>query len=161
MSNLPVVPRKWQLKAHGEKNVFVKSPGESPAHIVMKALLWALYLPDYPGMRVEVRIGDRYKPDLISLDSQGNPVFWGEAGKVSPDKIQSIARRFPSTHFALAKWDTSLAPHIQHVAAALNDLRREAPFDLIRFPEDSFARFIGRRGEIVIDFADVVWHRFA
>ncbi len=52
--------RKWTFRAHGRQVVFVKEPVESTEHVVMKALLWALYLPDYPGLTVEVGIGDRF-----------------------------------------------------------------------------------------------------
>ncbi len=50
--------RKWTLRAHGRQVVFVKKPVESSTHVVMKALLWALYLPQYPDLTVEIAIGD-------------------------------------------------------------------------------------------------------
>lgn len=75
--------RKWTLRAHGRQVVFVKKPVESTEHVVMKALIWALYLPQYPDLIVEIPVGDKYKPDVVSLDAQGEPVFWGEAGDVS------------------------------------------------------------------------------
>jgi hypothetical protein len=37
----------------------------------MKALLWALYLPIYPKLSVEIAIGDRYRPDVVELDLRG------------------------------------------------------------------------------------------
>ena len=93
--------RKWTLRAHGRQVVFVKKSNESSEHVLMKALLWALYLPDYPELTVEISIGDRYKPDVVALDAQGSPTFWAEAGQVGVDKIQSLVRRHRRTHFAL------------------------------------------------------------
>jgi hypothetical protein len=152
--------RKWTLRAHGEKVVFVKRSVESARHVVMKALLWALYLPQYPDLVVEISIGDRYKPDVVSLDRWGDPRFWGEAGEVGVDKIRSLVRRYRRTHFALAKWDTALDPYTDLVAPILEDVRREAPFDLIAFTADSAERFIDDSGEITVSFDDLDWVRF-
>lgn len=147
--------RKWTLRAGEQKVVFIKSANESAEHVLMKAFLWALYLPDYPTMRLEVRIGDHYKPDVVALDESGKPIFWGESGKVGQDKIRSLLKRFPSTHFVMAKWDSSLAPYAEMVTNAVKNGKREAPFYLIRFPPDSEARFIDDNGHIRLSFNDI------
>lgn len=151
--------RKWTLRAHGRQVVFVKKPVESSTHVVMKALLWALYLPQHPDLTVEIAIGDRYKPDLVSLDDRGEPRFWGEAGDVTTAKIRSLARRYRRTHFALAKWDTRLEPLAAIVEDALGGLNRTAPFDLISFPPDAVDRFIADDGTIRIRHDDLTWVR--
>ncbi len=154
--------RKWTLRAHGQQVIFIKRSNERAAHVIMKALLWALYLPQYPDLKVEMSIGDRFKPDVVSLpahDPYAEPRFWAEAGQVSVDKIGSSARRFRHTHFAVAKWSTSLAPFEELVRGALSQTRHSAPFDLLCFPADSAERFIDERGEIYITHADVEWIR--
>lgn len=151
--------RKWTLRAHGRQVVFVKRPIESSNHVVMKALLWALYLPQYPDLTVEIAIGDRYKPDVVSLNDRGEPRFWGEAGDVTTAKIRSLARRYRRTHFALAKWDARLDPLVAIVEDALRGLNRTAPFDLISFPPDAVDRFIADDGTIRISHADLTWIR--
>ena len=154
-----VLRRKLTLRAVGpegpRKMVFLKRPVESIEHVLMKAFLWALYLPAYPALAVEVRIGDKYKPDLVHLDPRGAPVFWGEAGKVSLDKYRSLLRRFPDTHFAVAKWAERLDPHVALVRAALDGRPRRAPFDLLTFPPDAAERFIGADGTLTVTFADL------
>ena len=65
--------RKWTLRAHGRQVVFVKRQNESREHVIMKALLWALYLPEYPHLLVETSIGDRFKPDVVQLAPDGTP----------------------------------------------------------------------------------------
>ncbi len=126
----------------------------------MKALIWALYLPHYPKLRVEVRIGDRYKPDVVELDQfEQEPLFWGEAGQVGKQKIASLTRRFRNTHFAMAKWDTPLRSHAEMVESAVRKRNRTAPFDLIRFARDSAEKFIAPNGEISITHNDVTWLR--
>jgi hypothetical protein len=151
--------RKWTLKAHGKQVVFVKHSNERPEHVIMKALLWALYLPRYPDLGVEIAIGDRYKPDVVELTLREKPRFWGEAGEVGEQKIRSLAKRFRDTHFAIAKWDTRLDPLIEIVSASLEGLKRSAPFDLITFPDDSVERFLDDRGNITITHDDIEWVR--
>jgi len=152
--------RKLTLRAHGEQVVFVKTKQERIEHVWMKAFLWALYLPTYPNLTVEVRVGDKYKPDVVQMDARrGRPVFWGEAGQVGPDKIESLVRRYPDTHFAMAKWDTRLDPFVEIVEDAVADVHRTAPFDLLRLPDGAGERLIDDRGRISIDFSDVTWTR--
>lgn len=152
--------RKWTLHAHGKQVVFIKKPNEHTHHVLMKALLWALYLPAYPALKVEISIGDRYKPDVVALDARdprADPHFWGEAGQVSVDKIHSLLRRYRRTHFAIAKWATNLDPLRATVTEAQQRQTRHAPIDLINFPADSAERFIDSHGNIQISHADLAW----
>ena len=165
MNAEPIIPRKWMLRAHGEHNVFIWGPQERSTHTLMKAFLWALYLPQYPHMSVEVRIGDRYKPDVVAMPTVSDPysvldepLFWGESGQVGRDKIDNLVRKYKNTHFAIAKWNTSLQPHIKLVEKVLEGVKRTAPFDLLSFPPDSVARFIDDEGNITIKHADLLWH---
>lgn len=152
--------RKWTLRAHGRQVVFVKRRNERAEHVVMKALLWALYLPIYGNLKVEVPVGDRYKPDVVAQDLEGRPSFWAEAGRVSPRKIETLAKRYRSTHFSIGKWDTTLEPLLETVIAATKGLGRTAPFDLIRFAPDSHRRFIDADGVIHISFDELEWRRY-
>ena len=146
----------------GQKLVLVKKRGESIEHVLMKAALWALYLPDYPEMQVEVPIGDAFKPDLVQLApppgglayGDPEPVFWGEAGKVSRQKWASLLRRFPETHVALARWNERLGPHEALVRKALGGRPRRAPLDLVSLPPDA-ARFVAPDGTVGITWGDV------
>lgn len=165
MHDNPILSRqRWMLRAHGQHIVVVKGTRERFVHPLMKALIWALYLPDYPSSTIEVRIGDKYKPDIVAFspgsiyEHQDAPLFWGEAGRVGRDKIFSLIRRFPGTHFAIGKWNTSLVSHQRLVEKAMAKNRRTAPFDLIRFPENS-ADFIDEEGNITITHDDVEWLR--
>lgn len=161
MSSDLLLRRKWTFRAHGRQVVFVKRPIEHTSHVLMKAFLWALYLPDYPNLKVEIRTGDRYKPDVVALsaDPTAAPLFWGEAGQVSVEKIRALARRYPHTHFAIAKWDTNLHHLYSNVEHALGSRRHLAPFDLLIFPADSAERFIDDQGEIHVRHDDLVWQR--
>jgi hypothetical protein len=151
--------RKWMLRTQGQHIVVVRGTRERFTHPLMKALLWALYLPMNPNISVEIRLDDKYKPDVVAFAPEdrlrvGVPVFWGEAGQVGTPKIASLLRRYPQTHFAIAKWDARLDPHVLIVQKALAGLKRSAPVDLISFPDDS-DRLIDDDGYITITEADV------
>ena len=155
---------KWALYSHGQHIVVVKGRNERFVHPLMKALLWGLYIADYPNITIEIRLNDRYKPDVVAFEPAdelraGTPLFWGEAGQVGRKKIESLARRYPHTHLAIAKWDARLDPHIAIVEKALKGMRRTAPFDLISFAPDS-DRFIDADGNITLTHADLThWVR--
>ena len=152
--------RKWTFRAHGRQMVFIKKALEGDVHVVMKALLWALYLPEYPDLSIEIHIGNRYKPDLVQLDDSGEPVFWGEAGRVSSRKMHALVKRFRSTHMVFAKWDINLEPFDRMLKKASSSIQRSAPIDLISFPADSNDRFMRPDGTIQIDLKDVNRLRF-
>jgi hypothetical protein len=156
--------KRWLLKAHNQHIVVVRGNRERFVHPLMKALIWALYLPDYPNSTIEVRIGDRYKPDVVAFAPDdvrfrdNEPIFWGEAGQVGRAKIEALVRRYPDTHFAIGKWNTRLRPHTDIISKALEGVKRNAPFDLISFPEHS-ADFIDDDGMIHISHDDLSWQR--
>lgn len=143
--------RKLTVRAHGQSLVLVKRAEESGEHVLQKALLWTLYLPAYPGLRVEQRLpfASRYKPDLYALDPRGAPAFWGECGAVSADKLRRLLRAHPATHFAFSKWGVRLEPFAALVDAALDGVRRSAPVELLGVPAEAAAWF-GDGRELVV-----------
>ncbi len=159
MGNDLLLRRKLTLRSGDRKLVLQKKPVERTEHVLMKAFLWVLYLPEYKDLIVEYNIGDRYKPDVISLDAHGEPLFWGEAGKVNREKIESLVRRYPRTHIVIAKWSVRLQPYVEIVEAILKKYPRKAPFDLLNFPADGAERFIEPNGEIRISREEIEWVR--
>ncbi len=151
--------RKWTFRAHGRPLVFVKKSKESTIHVWSKALIWALYLPEYPDLSVEPRLKLRYKPDLIQRDEPEPPVFWGEAGQVSQRKLRWLVQRYRTTHLVFAKWHTRLIPLQNMIAKASEGVHRAAPIDLIGLPADKFDQFIDANGRIQIQFEDVAFIR--
>jgi hypothetical protein len=153
--------RKLTVRAHGQSLVLIKRPIESAEHVLQKALLWAMYLPHYPHLRVEVRLSQpsRYKPDLLALDAQAAPVFWGECGAVGLDKLHFLLSRYRRTHFVFSKWDTRLEPVADLIQKALPSDRRTAPVELIGFPADA-ARYIDEDGSITLSHSDVEQRRW-
>ena len=121
----------------------------------MKAYIWALYLPQYADLLVEVKIGDRYKPDVVMLDPSSSPIFWGEAGEVGQRKIRKLVRRYRHTHFAMAKASNNLDPYVDMVRKELKGVNRSAPFDLLGMGDVSAEPFITPKGHININFDDI------
>ncbi|WP_025745616.1 hypothetical protein [Kallotenue papyrolyticum] len=154
--------RKLTVRAHGQTLVLVKRPYERVEHVVQKALLWALYLPSYPALRVEVPLPQpsRYKPDLLALDLAGEPSFWGECGEVALDKLRFLLQRFRRTHFVCSKWATRLDPFAALIEAALTDARRAAPVELIGFPGHAL-EWIADDGTIAIPARGYAMRRWA
>ena len=140
--------------------MFQKRAGERTSHVLMKAFLWALYLPGYPDIQVEVGVGLRYKPDVVALSDAGMPRFWGEAGSVGRQKLALLLKRFPDTHFAFAKWHQATDPMEKMVKNAISGRTRTAPVDILLFPGDSADRFITHAGHISVDLSQVLKHRF-
>ena len=147
--------RKWTFRAHGKQMVFIKKTFESDIHVLTKAFLWALFLPDYPNLSVEIHIGNRYKPDLVQFDDNRDPVFWGEAGRVSQRKMHALVHRFRTTHLVFAKWNMNIEPFWKILKKQTAGFSRSAPVELISFPADSDQRFIRRDGSVQIAFKDV------
>ena len=143
--------RKLTVRAHGQSLVLIKRPIESAEHVVQKALLWALYLPHYPDLRVEVELPQpsRYKPDLLALDAAQEPIFWGECGAVATDKLGFLLSRYRRTRFVFSKWDTRLEPFGALIERALVNTRRSAPVELLGIPADA-AGWIAADGTIAI-----------
>ena len=137
----------------------VKNSLEKASHVYMKAFLWALYAPAYPGLNVELSLGMRYKPDVVALDERGGPLFWGEAGHVELDKLARLFRQFPRTHFAVAKWGRATHWDL-HLEKLLRPLRRMAPVDFLVFPEQAAQAWISEQGEIEVPFEKVLRARF-
>ena len=98
-------------------------------------------------------IGARYRPDLVQLGAEGQPVFWGEAGEVGVEKLRLLCRRYRDTHLVFAKWSSNLQPFAALIEAMLREARRTAPVELIGFGADA-ARFVDETGQIAISFAD-------
>ena len=67
----------------GERVRLWQRTGESYEHVLMKALGYAMFSDTYPTLEIEVRVGLRYKPDLVARDAGGEFLFWGEAGSNS------------------------------------------------------------------------------
>ncbi len=148
-----VLPRKLTVRAHGRKLVLVKRAGESERHVLLKALVFGLYVATYPQLTVEVAIGKRYKPDLVALDGEGQPTFWAECGEIGRDKLAHLLRAYRRTHLVIAKQTGSLDPYLAVARSLRPTEERTPPVEFLNFPPDAH-RFLCADGEIAVSFDD-------
>jgi len=150
---------KRTYRAGGQRTVIAFGPRESPEHVIGKILLWGLYAPVYPRLIVEMPLGLRYKPDVVSFDPFGQPQFWGESGHVAQSKLRDLVKQHRLTHFAWMPFAGQIRDHAALVRKAVNGVRRSAPFDVIAHPPDGLVRFVQPDGTVTITFNDVIWER--
>ena len=155
----PPLAGKLSIRAGGRKLVLAKWAWESERHVLLKALVFGLYVDRYPDLAVERAIGHRYRPDLVALGADGQPVFWAECGETGRDKLAVLVKSFPATHLVVAKQVPTLAPYEALLRQAVAGVRRSALVELLNVPPDA-ARFIGDDGELTIGAADVEVVRF-
>ncbi|MBD3378957.1 MAG: hypothetical protein GF408_00650 [Candidatus Omnitrophica bacterium] len=124
--------KKLTFRTGGKKIVLVKKSNETFEHVAAKAVGYAMYLPVYPQVKIEVKIGERYKPDLVALNGRGEPVFWAECCMVGKTKIEKILNKHPSAHFAFIR----VTEHVDQFADLVSSLRErtrhKGKLDIIR-----------------------------
>lgn len=94
--------------------------GESCEHILMKALGYAMFVGEYPNLEIEIKVGLRYKPDLIAINIAGEFEFWGECGQNSIRKTHWILKHTKTEKLVLFKIG-------QNVEQIVKQLRGEIP----------------------------------
>ncbi len=97
--------KTYHFRIAGERVTLYKKDGESYEHVLMKALGYGMFQPQFPHLKIERRIGLRYKPDLIALNDLGKPQFWGECGQVGLRKIAWIAKHSGTQQLVIFKFD--------------------------------------------------------
>jgi len=120
----------------GRRVTLHKKNGESYEHVLMKALGYAMFRPQFPHLEIEKRIGLRYKPDLIAVDKYGKAEFWGECGQVGLRKIGWIAKHSGTQQLALFKFNIAARHFVEQVRTEI-DLRYRPPNRIILFNFDS------------------------
>lgn len=94
--------------------------GESDEHVLMKALGFAMFVEQFPTLEIEVKIGLRYKPDLIARNAAGEFLFWGECGSNSLRKTNWILKHARAERLVLFKINQNVEPLVKQ-------LREEIP----------------------------------
>ncbi|MBD3425898.1 MAG: hypothetical protein GF409_01550 [Candidatus Omnitrophica bacterium] len=128
--------KKFTFKIRDKKIVLIKKSHETFAHVAGKILCYALYYPFYPDLQIEMRIGERYKPDLVMLDVRGKPVFWGECGAVGKQKIYKILHKFTNTHFSFIKITKGVKQFRELVLEQRRKASHKGIVDIVSFPEE-------------------------
>jgi uncharacterized protein YaeQ len=126
MGSFVPIAETFRFHIGSERLTLHKKSGESYEHVLMKAIGYALYRPQFPQLEIERRIGGRYKPDLIALDQQGKPEFWGECGKVGLRKVAWLAKHSGARQVVLFKFDITAEFFLAQVRAEIKSCYRTA-----------------------------------
>jgi hypothetical protein len=101
----------------------LKKKQETLQHVLTKAMMWKLYCDDYQFIEIEKDIGDQdYLPDVVSLDNEGRPLFWGESGRMKVHKAVDLMKRYPEAHIVHCRWDMELSEIEAPLMEYLQDL---------------------------------------
>ena len=80
-----------------------------------KALGFAMFVPVYPNLEIETRVGLRYKPDLIAYDAKNDFAFWGECGQNSIRKTHWILKHTRTEKMVLFKISANTGQLIKQI----------------------------------------------
>lgn len=101
-------------------------PGESYEHVLMKALGYAMFVPEFPQLEIEVRVGLRYKPDLVAREADGRFSFWGECGANSLKKTAWLLKHAKVDKLVLFKIETNVAQLVSQIREEIPERYRPA-----------------------------------
>jgi len=87
----------------GQRTRLWQRNGESYEHVLMKALGYSMFAEKYPTLEIEMKVGLRYKPDLVARNRIGDFLFWGEAGANSLRKTAWLLKHTQTRKLALFK----------------------------------------------------------
>src|ERR671921_2533168 len=134
--------------------------GESYGHVLMKALGYAMFVGRYPNLEIELPVGLRYKPDLVSLNEAegGRPRagarfrFWGECGMVSMRKVAWLLKHGDAERLVLFKTGAGVKAYTRELRDSVGPRYRErGRLTLVNFAADIVERVEGRRVEEVTE----------
>ena len=140
----------YDFELAGRRVRLYKRLGESYEHVLMKALGYAMFVEEFPGLEIERRVGLRYKPDLVARDETGRFLFWGECGANSLRKTNWLLKHAGVERLVLFRIGHNAAQLAEQLRAVV-DARYRPPGRafLINFVEDIAARTIERQIESV------------
>lgn len=104
-------------------------PGESYGHVLLKALGYAMFVAEHPHLEIELRVGLRYKPDLVAPRPAASAgaarfAFWGECGMVTMRKVAWLLKHGQTERLVLFKIDCPVAALTKELREAVEPRQR-------------------------------------
>jgi len=86
---------KYTFNIHAEhippKLVLEQMKGEAEAHIILKLLSYLIFYRQ--GMKIEHRVEQHFKPDLVVEGANFQPVLWVDCGNTAIRKLDKVATK--------------------------------------------------------------------
>jgi hypothetical protein len=122
----------------GERVRLWQRLGESYEHVLMKALAYAMFAAEYPHLEIEIKVGLRYKPDLIAVNTESDEFdFWGECGANSLRKTAWILKHTRTRKLVLFKIGINAEQFIKQLRAEIPaKYRARGKLVLVNFVSD-------------------------
>lgn len=136
----------YDFEICGKKIRLWQRTGESYEHILLKALGFAMFVEEFPELEIEIRVGLRYKPDLVARNETGEFLFWGEAGENSIKKTAWLLKHARVKKLALLKLAINDAQLIKQLREEIHPRYREnGKLFVINFTENIVALTNGKK----------------
>jgi hypothetical protein len=161
---------EFNVTANGVTKTLVKNRMESIQHVLTKAVLWKLFMEEYPDIQIEHNFGDPdYMPDVVSLDptnDNAHPLFWGESGRMRVHKAIDLLQRYPDTHIVQCRWGVEIDQFRTPLLEALEERQEEdglvlpprtRPFTCCSLPSDVWRYFDESTMTVQITREDLEW----
>ncbi len=98
---------KHTFNIHAEhippKLILTKAKGESEVHIILKLLSYLMFYRN--GIKVEHRVEQHFKPDLVVEGENFQPVLWVDCGKTTLRKLDKVATKNHKCDIYIVKED--------------------------------------------------------
>ena len=158
---MPEHNRKYIFRFKDKKIVFNKLAHESEFHPFAKALAYALYHKDYPTIRAEAKLDDRFQPDLNAAGYDGAMLFWAEVGKVSLTKIEKLFKKYRQAHFVFVREEKDVETFTRQLDKMAKGMASLPWVDVVVYPEHFQEWNVSDEGDVFIRKEDVTiisWH---
>ncbi len=102
--------------------VLFKQKGESPSHIRLKAIAYALFFRDCDNLQIDPRLDYKVHPDLASLNLEGEPDVWIQCvnGRDVED-VEYICKHSPAR-------EVVLVAEVQDTKELINRLKKRVHY---------------------------------
>ena len=158
-----------KLTANGVTKTLEKKRMETLQHVLTKAMIWKLFMDEYPNLEIEMDIGDPdYLPDVVGTrttpSNETEILFWGESGRMKVHKALDLMRRYPNAHIVHCRWsisiDSFMAPFVEYLETELKHEDTswwKGKFSFASLPLEVWEFIDEDTGNILIERDDLEW----
>ena len=153
--------RKYIFRFKDKRIVFNKLANEPEFYPFAKALAYALYHKDYPTIRAEAKVDDRFQPDLNALGYDGAMLFWAEVGTISLTKIEKLFKKYRQAHFVFVKEQKDVPIFTKNLDKIAKDMHSLPLVEIVVYPEHFHEWNVSEEGDVFIlkeDVTIIPWH---